>query len=115
MLFLECAETIEGFDGHPVLSPGIVVCIGLEKASKLGAVFDRYVEFANEHAQVNHRRQLLVRDLEFVHCTILRDVDTPEASALMKNDRIRVQKSTQDEKALETHAILMQRIGPELL
>ena len=109
MLFLECAETIEGFDDHPVLSPGIVVCIGLEKASKLGAVFERYVDFANEHAQVNHRRQLQVQDVEFVHCTILRYADTPEASALMKNDRIRVQKSTRDEKALETDAISMQR------
>ena len=108
MLFLECAETIEGFDDHPVLSPGTVVCIGLEKASKLGAVFERFVDFANEHSQ-NRRLRLQVQDLEFVHCSILRYSDTPEASALMKNDRIRVQKSTRDEKAMETDAIFMQR------
>ena len=119
MLFLECAEAIDGFKDHPVLTPGVTVCIGLEKSSKLGAVFERYVEFANEHSNLNenshsnsnNNKQLTLRlqDLEFIHCTILRTSDTSEAAALMKNDRIRVQKSTRDEKALEAEARILQR------
>lgn len=108
MLFLECTEPVEGYEDHPILSPGVIVCIGLEKASKLGAVFERYVEFANEHSDGKHERWLRLQDLEFVHCTILRSSDTPEASALMKNDRIRVQKSRREEKALEAEAMILQ-------
>lgn len=108
MLFLECTEHVEGYEDHPVLSPGVTVCIGLEKASKLGAVFERYVEFANEHSDGKHPLWLRLQDLEFVHCTVLRSSDTPEASALMKNDRIRVQKSRREEKALEAEAMILQ-------
>jgi hypothetical protein len=105
---LECVDNLPLFDNHPVLSIGVSVCIGLEKSSKLGSVFDRYIDFANEHA-LNHHPKITIEDLEFVHCAILSQSDTPEASALMKKDRIRVRRSTKDERALEAESVIIQR------
>jgi hypothetical protein len=107
-LYLECVDNIPFLDGHPVLSLGVSVCIGLEKSSKLGSVFERYVDFANEHA-LNNNTKIRPEDLEFVHCAILCSSDTAEASALMKRDRIRVRRSTKDERALEAEGAMIQR------
>jgi hypothetical protein len=109
MLFLECSETIEGHENHPVLTPEVTVCIGLEKSTKLALVFERYVAFANEHAVDPNQHLLSMGDLEFMHCTILRASDTSEASALMKNDRIHVHQSRRDERALAAESKLLQR------
>lgn len=42
-----------------------------------------------------------MRDLEFVHCSILNPHDTVEASALMKNDRIKVYPNKENQRKLE--------------
>mmetsp|Transcript_17904 Transcript_17904/g.29634 ORF Transcript_17904/g.29634 Transcript_17904/m.29634 type:complete len:631 (-) Transcript_17904:64-1956(-) len=130
MLFLECSGLIPGHETNPVLAPGVKVCIGLEKSTKLGLVFDRYVDFANEHEQpppeqqqqqrsqrstpkrTNHHHAIHLLhpdDLEFSHCTILRATETSEVSALMKNDTIQIQASQLDQRALQQEAQLLQR------
>ena len=109
MLFLECSETLEGHENHPVISPGVTVCIGLDKVTKLAAVFQRYVSFANEHAAEKNQHLLQLEDIEFVHCSILDGADTSEASALMKNDRIKVQRIRKNERAMEDENKLIQR------
>lgn len=109
MLFLECREAIQGHESNPVLQPDTTVCIGLDKTTKLVAVFERYVGFANEHALNKNNHLLRLEDLEFVHCTVLRHHDTSEASALMKNDRIRVQQTRSDERALAADLVFLQQ------
>mmetsp|Transcript_9191 Transcript_9191/g.14127 ORF Transcript_9191/g.14127 Transcript_9191/m.14127 type:complete len:620 (+) Transcript_9191:216-2075(+) len=108
MLFLECTESFEGHEKHPVLAPGAIVCIGMDKATKLGSVFKRYVEFINEHS-LDESNVLRLDDFEFVHCTILHSSDTAEAAALMKNDKIKVQKIRRNQRALEAKSRMLQR------
>jgi len=108
MLFLECTETIEGHEKHPVLTPGVTICIGMDKSTKLGAVFQRFVDFVNEYSPGG--TMLLRQDhFEFIHCTVLKNKDTAEAAALMKNDRIKVQRIRKDERELQKQAKQMQR------
>lgn len=81
----------------------MTVAIGLDKTTKLGAVFGRYIEFCNEHSKTG--KSVDVEQLEFVHCSLLDPSDTAEASALMKNDRINVQRIRKAERdaAIEQH------------
>ena len=74
--------------------------IGLDKGTKLGAVFDRYVAFCNDQSR-DHER-VSVDQLEFVHCSVLHPSDTAEASALMKSDIITVQTVREVEREAET-------------
>ena len=102
---------------HPILKPGVTVSIGLDKNTKLSAVFARFVEFCNEKSlkfakkaankAYSHTRVLL-KDLEFSHCQVLSGTDTAEASALMKNDRICVRndQTAERETAAERNRIL---------
>lgn len=72
--------------------------IGLDKTCKLSSVFNRYVEFCNEqHAD----SKVEVSDLEFVHTHVLSGHDTPEAAALMKNDRIAVRREHSNDRREE--------------
>jgi hypothetical protein len=81
------------------MRPGIVVSIGLEKSTKLGAVFRRYVEFCNETSSGDDRDYIDLNKLEFSHCQLLNPNDTAETSALMKNDRILVRKDQNEERS----------------
>jgi len=72
--------------------------IGLDKLTKLSAVFAAYVQFCNNtyhttttttsHNRHNNSGMMSPSDLEFYHCQVLRGSDTAEASALMKKDRL---------------------------
>mmetsp|Transcript_19292 Transcript_19292/g.29387 ORF Transcript_19292/g.29387 Transcript_19292/m.29387 type:complete len:618 (-) Transcript_19292:559-2412(-) len=108
MLFLESTEIIEGHEKHPVLTPGATVCIGMDKSTKLVSIFKRYVEFVNEHS-LDDSSLLRLDNFEFVHCTILHNSDTAEVAALMKNDKIRVQKIRKNERAYEAKSKMLQR------
>jgi hypothetical protein len=88
------------------LRPTITVSIGLDKNTKLSAVFNRYVEFCNE-ATGNER--IYVSDLEFAHCQLLNGGDTAEISALMKNDKVKVRGVRTSERKQETERKGIQR------
>ena len=82
--------------------------IGLDKNTKLAAVFERYVEFCNERAAPPLKRVHLA-DLEFVHSQILNGKDIPEAAALMKNDRITVRADQSAERQADAVFARIQR------
>lgn len=98
---------------HPILKEGVVVSIGLDKNTKLSAVFRRYSEFCNEHISSNNINnsgyKITESDLEFFHCQLLNGNDTAESSALMKNDRIKVRRERADERAKNTEYKRIQR------
>ena len=103
---------------HPIYQVGSKVQIGMEKTTRLSAVFARYTEFANNYncqsdkskseANANAKNnknknkkksehehaplQICPSELEFSHCSILLRTDTAETSALMKKDRIAVHR-----------------------
>lgn len=91
---------------HTVLKPGVSVSIGLDKNTRLSAVFARYVEFCNEQYPSCH---VSVSDLDFVHCTILNGSDTSEGAALMKNDHISVKKNSTEEREANSEHNRLQR------
>ena len=78
-------------EDHPIYQPGVTVSIGLEKTTRLSAVFSRYCEFANSYV-INQKLNVDPADLEFSHCSALAPSDTAETAALMKNDRIKVHR-----------------------
>lgn len=82
--------------------------IGLEKSTKLLAVFQRYVDFCNDSAK-DLVGQVRLSDLEFAHCQLLNGSDTAETSALMKNDKIKVHKLRRSEREAEQDRKRMQR------
>ena len=93
--------------------------IGMDKSTKLSAVFRRYWTVANELAVKQALKntpattraeraavaasayKLNPRELEFLHCQLLSGTETPENAALMKNDRITVRKEQSDARAKE--------------
>jgi hypothetical protein len=81
------------------------VSIGLDKSTKLSAVFNRYVDFCNETGN----ERIYADDLEFVHCQLLNGTDTAEASALMKNDKIAVRRVRTTEREAEVEKKRLQR------
>ncbi len=104
-----------GIFPHPIYSPGSKVQIGLEKSTRLSAVFARYCEFANNYlpnTRNNHKDtitkynsklqykplQVEPYHLEFSHCSILKPSDTAETSALMKEDKITVRRVRKEER-----------------
>lgn len=103
-----CEETLDVAPDHPILRPGVVVSIRLDKNTRLSAVFHRYVEFCNESSN-NKERKVVASDLEFAHCQLLNGSDTAEASALMKNDRIKVRKVRTAEREYEADQKRLQR------
>jgi hypothetical protein len=122
-LFLTCDDKMNVALNHPVLRPGTTVQIGLDKNTKLSAVFERYVFFCNQHAaglSLSHdtdtdsypakdRKKISTDDLEFVHCQLLKGNDTTEAAALMKNDRITVRKEQSSDRDLDQEHQRQQR------
>jgi hypothetical protein len=107
MLFLECMETLEDVaPNHSILQPGSVVAIGLDKSTKLSAVFRRFCEFLNEQYP---SVQLQRSDFDFFHCDVLKGSDTAEAAALMKNDHIEVRKNRLDQREADAEAYRVQR------
>jgi hypothetical protein len=104
-LYLLCEEVLNVAPSHAILRPGVVVSIGLDKNTKLTAVFSRYVDFCNETG----KEQINLQDLEFVHCQLLNPNDTAEASALMKNDKIYVRRVRAAEREAESERKRLQR------
>jgi hypothetical protein len=76
------------------------VTIGLDKTTKLSQVFDRFCNFVSSYKR-DTRLCIVMRDLEFVHCSILNPHDTVETSALMKNDRIKVYPNKENQRKVE--------------
>ena len=107
LLYICCEEHLDVAPSHPVLRPGVVVSIGLDKNTKLASVFARYVEFCNDKSSAGER--IDAADLEFVHCQLLSPNDTAEASALMKNDKIHVRRVRTGEREAENERRRMQR------
>jgi hypothetical protein len=84
----------------------------MSKTCKLLAVFNRYVEFCNEHSSGSDQQQhhkIDLSELEFVHCEVLNGNDTAENAALMKNDRISVRREQSDERKEEETRLRLQR------
>ena len=67
------------------------------------------MKFCNEHSSADITNRLELKELEFVHCSLLESGDTAEASALMKNDRIQVKKRRQAERDCTKRKQLLQR------
>ena len=86
---------------HPIMRPGVTVSIGLDKTTKLKAVFKRYVDFCNSKTKDSDTPEINVDDLEFAFSQRLNENDTAETSALMKNDRIKVRKDRENERRME--------------
>lgn len=107
MLFFECMETLEDVaPDHSILQPGNIVAIGLDKGTKLSAVFRRFCEFLNEqYPSVNLQK----KDFDFFHCDVLKGHDTAESAALMKNDHIEVRKNRREQREAEAEAYRVQR------
>lgn len=102
MLCFEVSEEIDSFKNHPILTVGTKVMIGLDKTTKLIHVFTRFVDFCNENANkvlFNIDVPLRLTDIEFIHCVVLSEHETAESSALMKNDRVKVQTIRKDTRA----------------
>jgi hypothetical protein len=95
---------------HPIIRPGVTVSIGLDKTTKLKAVFKQYVNFCNSSSEVVESGQKIdAKDLEFSFCQLLNENDTAETSALMKNDRIRVRKVRTAERTADSERKRTQR------
>ncbi|CAJ1966580.1 unnamed protein product [Cylindrotheca closterium] len=109
VLYLECEEEISAAPNHPIIRPGATVFIGMDKNTKLAAVFKRFVEFCNDRQK--RRDHIEVSDLEFLHCQLLNGSDTAETSALMKNDRIKVRANKSIEREIEAERKRQQRIA----
>jgi len=111
LLYIYCQEPIDMAPDHPILRPGVTVSIGLDKTTKLKAVFKQYVDFCNSKSRMESpdSTKIDVQDLEFAFCQLLNENDTAETSALMKNDRIRVRKVRKSERMIEADRKRAQR------
>jgi len=106
VLYLECSEDLQ-LRPNSIAKRGTTISIGLEKTTKLNAVFNRFVEFVTEKSR--DKEPLHITDLEFVHNEILSGKDTAEGSALMKDDRIKVRRQRQHLRDEKMERQLMQR------
>jgi len=115
VLYFECAEDLTALSpGNPMLRRGTTVYIGLDKNQKLELVFQRYAKFVNASAPkkkgaLSTVDQLRLIDVEFLHCQLLEADNTVEASAMMKNDRITVQRERSKERLGRTDTARQQR------
>jgi len=108
-VLIECVEKF-GYEDHPIYQPGVTVSIGLDKTTRLSAVFNRYVQFSNESFGDNNSKPLIeASDLEFIHCSVLQPSDTAETAALMKNDRIKVHRVREKERRAKADWVKSQR------
>lgn len=91
ILYIEVDDDLEDLSpNNKYLKRGSTVYIGLDKTTKLEAVFEQFCSFINKEAKPADRVKLA--DFEFFHCTLLDKNHTVEASAMMKNDRIKVRR-----------------------
>jgi len=95
VLFIECSEDIQSLP-HSIAKRGTNISIGLEKTTKLNAVFTRFVDFVTSISRGED--SIHVSDLEFVHHEILSGKDTAESAALMRDDKIKVRRRRQRER-----------------
>lgn len=109
LLYVYCQESIDVAPDHPIMRPGVTISIGLDKTTKLKAVFKQYVDFCNSSSEVESGPKIDVQDVEFSFCQLLNENDTAETSALMKNDRIRVRKVRTSERVVEAERKRTQR------
>jgi len=107
MLYLDCMETLDDVaPSHSILQPGNIVAIGLDKNTKLSAVFQRFCDFLNEQYPMAKMER---SDFDFFHCNVLKGGDTAETAALMKNDHIEVRKNRKDEREADAEEYRVQR------
>ena len=113
MLYFECDEDLSDIcPNNPLLLRGATVYIGLDKGSKLSAIFKHYCDFINSKSPATRpgsRLYIRPANLEFIHCTTLDAQNTVEASAMMKNDRIRVVRERSKEREAKAEMITLQR------
>jgi len=115
LLFIYCQEPLDMAPDHPTMRPGVTVSIGLDKTTKLKAVFKQYVKFCNSSSElVESGPTIDMEDVEFYFCQLLNENDTAEMSALMKNDRIRVRKVRTSERTTENERKRAQREADRL-
>mmetsp|Transcript_50215 Transcript_50215/g.60596 ORF Transcript_50215/g.60596 Transcript_50215/m.60596 type:complete len:490 (-) Transcript_50215:57-1526(-) len=106
VLLIEVAENLQSLP-HSVAKRGATIAIGLDKTTKLHAVFRRFAEFCTLSS---HNKEPIDQcEIEFVHNDILQDKETAESSALMKNDRIRVRKKRAHEREEHNERQRLQR------
>lgn len=110
VLYIYCTEPLDIAPDHSIIKPGISVKIGLDKPTKLKAVFKQYIDFCNKSSDADQNiPKIDLKDVEFSFCQLLDDKDTAETSALMKGDRIMVRKVRADERAEEKERNRAQR------
>ena len=101
---------------NPVLKLGTTVYIGLDKNTKLSTVFEQYVKFVNSKkkkpkgsSNSSRLTDIKMSDLEFMHVQLLDASQTVEASAMMKNDHIKVYRERSKERQTKIEIIRQQR------
>jgi len=113
VLYFECDEDLSDIaPNNPLLLRGATVYVGLDKGSKLSVVFQHYCDFVNSKSpstKPGSRVYIKPTDLEFMHCATLDAQHTVEASAMMKNDRIRVVRERSKDRSAKAEMIRLQR------
>eukprot|EP00986_Skeletonema_menzelii_P013340 scaffold7681_cov154-Skeletonema_menzelii.AAC.8 len=113
VLYFECDEDLSDIaPNNPLLLHGATVYVGLDKGSKLSVIFQHYCDFVNSKSpstKTGSRVYIKPTDLEFIHCTTLDAQHTVEASAMMKNDRIRVVRERSKDRSVKAEMIRLQR------
>jgi len=113
VLYFECDEDLSDIvPSNPLLLRGATVYVGLDKGSKLSVVFQHYCDFVNSKSpstKPGSRVYIKPTDLEFMHCATLDAQHTVEASAMMKNDRIRVVRERSKDRSAKAEMIRLQR------
>ena len=120
ILYFECAQDLDELaPSNPMLKQGTTVYIGLDKNTKLEKVFNQYIKFVNsklpkknnkgDDEDLNVLNSVKLSDLEFLHCSLLEAKETVEASALMKNDRIKVYRDRSKERSTKAEVMKQQR------
>merc|ERR1712232_31834 len=113
VLYFLCSEHFRDHPDHPILRPGIKVRIGLGKNTRLSAVMQRYVEVCNQvrsdGSDAGSNAPIELTDLEFVHAAVLKNNETAEQGALMKDDVVRVRQNRWEQHEREREATRLQR------
>jgi len=118
VLYFECHDDLDELlcPGNPILKRGTTVFIGLDKNTKLSLVFHQFCKFVNSKIPKKKKGAATVNvdavklsDFEFLHCTLLDASHTVEASAMMKNDRIKVCRERSKERSAKAEVLRAQR------
>jgi len=114
VLYFECAEDLDELcPNNPVLKKGARVYIGLDKNTRLSLVFSQYCKFVNSKTTKKkgavNINAVKLSDFEFMHVALLDATHTVEASAMMKNDRIKVYRERSKERSAKIEVLRLQR------